>query len=170
MIGAIDIETRGLNAQAYITGCLILENHKKAEHYTNSKELWQRVLQLGIQEARRNKVLTIYSHNAQYDTAGYIDLNDTHLKIYSNKPFIWSYQLTKEELEKQGIPNKNNNQHKEIIKFLDTYSIYKMPLKALGELIGTPKTDTPEELLEEHTYINQERLKKITGTNKKNEE
>ena len=131
MIIAIDIETRGLDATKFVCGCLLKETSpKRPEFYRTKKALWKRVLELAEQENKRNKTLTIYSHNAQYDTAGYVNLKDKNLKFFCNKPFIWAY--------------KRNG--KEIIKFLDTMSIFKMNLKKIGQLISLPKLEMPNAL------------------------
>lgn len=103
MIIAIDIETKGLDATKYITGCLVKEGKQKPEIYRQPKQLWNRVIELGIKEAKRNKLLNVYSHNAQYDTAGYVDIKDKHLKFFSNNPFIWSYSLSNKEMKQLGI-------------------------------------------------------------------
>lgn len=162
IIIAIDIETKGLDATKYLTGGLLKEGCKKAEIYRKKEELWNRVLELGINEGKRGKVLNVYSHNAQYDTAGYVDLNDKHLVFFSNRPFIWAYRLSSEECDKLGIKHKAGK-GKEIIKFLDTWAIFKMSLKQLGDMIGLPKIDTPQELLDEQLSDNlpEEKLKEI---------
>ena len=162
MIIAIDIETRGLDATKYITGGLLKENNKKCEIYRNKKDLWNKVLELGFKEAKRGKVLNVYSHNAQYDTAGYVDLNDKHLVFFCNRPFIWAYRLSSEECDKYNIKHEEGK-GKEIIKFLDTWAIFRMSLKQLGNMIGLPKIDTPEELLKEQTSTNlsEQKLKEI---------
>lgn len=155
MIICVDIETEGLDATKYITGCLIREDKpEKPEIYNNKKELWKRIVSLAIKEAKRNRITNVYSHNAQYDTAGYVNLKDKHLRFFCNKPFIWSYRLTKKECENLGI--KCNKTEKEIIKFLDTMNIYKMPLKELGEKIKIEKQETPLEILQKPIKTQQE--------------
>jgi hypothetical protein len=162
MIVSVDIETQGLDATKYITGGLKKEGNKKTEIYRNKNDLWNRVLDLGYAEAKRGKVLNVYSHNAQYDTAGYVNLKDKHLVFFSNRPFIWAYRLSSEECDKLGIPHEEGK-GKEIIKFLDTWAIFRMSLKKLGDLISLPKFDTPQELMDEQTSgdLSEEKLQEI---------
>lgn len=148
MIAIIDLETEGLDATKYVTGGLLLGRTGNCEIYRNKEQLWRRVIDLGIKEARRGKVLSIYSHNAQYDTAGYVDLEDKHLVFFSpSNPLIWSYRLTSKECEEKGVKH-TKGKGKDIIKFLDTISIFRMSLKGLGQMIGKEKGETPLELLE----------------------
>jgi hypothetical protein len=160
MIVAVDIETRSLDATQYLTGCVLGSSWKKPEIYRNKNDLWERIKALGIQEGKRDKVLSVYSHNAQYDTAGYVDLTDKHLVLFSQKPFIWAYRLTSDECDEFGVkhlPNKG----KEIIKFLDTWAIFHMPLKDLGLLINLPKQETPASLFETSKEMTEEDLKLV---------
>ena len=129
MIIAIDIETAGLDARKFVVACLMKENGKTKVFY-KKEDLWNYIIDLGMKEKKRKKVLTIYSHNAQYDFYGYANVKDRNLKWYSHRPFIVSYM----------------NGDKEIIKFLDTLSIYKMPLQKIGEIIGLKKMEMPMEL------------------------
>lgn len=163
MIIAIDIETKGLNAKKFVIGCLLKEKKKKPTFYTNPKKLWEDVITLGLQEAKNKRTLNVYSHNAQYDTAGYIDLTDKHLTFYSNRPFIWGYALTIDECKLHNIPFTKRQElagKKEIIKFLDSMSIYKGSLAKLGLLLNIPKKEMPKELLNTRTKVTKKLLKK----------
>ena len=91
-------------------------------------------------------MLTIYSHNASFDTAGYIPVTDPHLTFFSHQPFIWGYKLNEKECKELGI--KSYGKGREIIKFLDTMSIWRMPLSEIGEKLGYKKSETPEYLIE----------------------
>ena len=146
MLMAIDVETRGLDCTKYLTGCIIKEGKKTPEIYRNKKELWNQIIKTGITCAKKGRILNVYSHNAQYDTAAYANLKDKNLIFFSNSPFIWAYKLDKKECDELGIrcPGK----YKEIIKFLDTFAIFRMSLKKVGELIGLTKFETPLETLE----------------------
>ena len=146
MIIGLDIETQGLDATKFILGTVWLENRKKGKVFYNKSELYKYVIDLGIKEAKRGKMLNVYSHNASYDTAGYVDLFDKHLIFFSNRPFIWAYRLSVDECLELNIKNEQK-QPKEIIKFLDTVAIFKMPLKKLGQIINLPKLNTPPELM-----------------------
>lgn len=151
MICAIDIETQGLDATKYITGCLLIHRGKKLqkpEIYRTKQALWNRVLELNLAEAKRGKTLTIYSHNASFDTAGYVNLQDRHLVFFSNKPFIWAYRMKSEECDKEKIPH-TQGKGRETTKFLDTMALYGMSLADVGKLIGLEKAETPKELYDE---------------------
>lgn len=163
MIATLDIETLGLNAQAYVIGCLYYNN--KPHFYNTPQELYTAVIKLGIKSARAGSVLTLYSHNAAYDTAGYINIEDKHLHFFSHQPFIWEYRLTKQEYNQHHINCPKTS--KAIIKFLDTMSIYKMSLEKIGTMLNLPKgktptcliearTPTPQELEEIKTYLEQD--------------
>ena len=136
MIAAGDVETyekKGeiyepvLNAQKFLQGCIINEKTKKPHIFNNKKAMWQYILEKGQAQAKRKKTYNIYFHNAQYDFYSIADLTDKNLQFYSNKPFIVTYNI---------------NGH-QAIKFLDTLSIYRMPLKQVGEMIGYPKGELP---------------------------
>lgn len=164
MIIAIDIETKGLDATQYVYGCLIKEKTKKPEFYKKKEDLWNRILEIAYKEAKRDKMTNVYSHNAQYDTAGYVDLEDKHLIFFSNRPFIWGYALTIEECEEKGIKYTKTEKEKgkkEIIKFLDTMSIFKGSLKSLGEMINLPKLEMPKYLETGEFNITENKLKEI---------
>ena len=141
----VDIETAGLDAQKFLMACLWIEGRKKPEFYKTKNKLWKRIKDLGRAESKRNKILSVYSHYAQYDTAGYIDLNEEGLKFISNYPFIWTWS--------EG--------NKEMIKFLDSMGIFSFSLKKLGEMIGLPKKEMPKELINENTIMNEELYEKI---------
>lgn len=137
MLAVVDIETRGLDARNFVTACLIKENGKK-KHFYSKEELWKYILELGRKEMKRKKVLNLYAHNHEYDFYGYADLTDTSLQFFSFRPFIANYTID----------------GKKAINFLDSFAIFKMSLKKLGEMVGLEKLDTPEE------FINAERLTK----------
>lgn len=135
----IDFETQGLNAKKPIMAGIWKEGQKKPKIYIISpaKETWKQVIKEKEAARKRNKTINIYSHNAQYDTAAYIPLNDKHIHMYSQRPFIWNYQ-------EKGKP---------IIYFLDTYNIFRMSLEKLGEILDMPKGQTPKKLKEEEPQI-----------------
>lgn len=164
MIIAVDVETRGLDATKYVLGCLITENKSKPEIYDKSVNLWNRVIEIGLSEARRGKTTNVYSHNAQYDTASYVDLVDKHLIFYSNRPFIWGYRISIKECKQNKIKFSKTEEekgYKEIIRFLDTMSIYNTSLKEIGLMIGIEKIETPKELISGNFYITKSFLKSI---------
>lgn len=142
MIAAVDIETRGLNAQNFILGVCITEENRTPQVFKNKKKLWQHIINLGRAQAKRNRKLTVYSHNAAYDFYGYAPFPNKNIEIYSARPFIAGY--------------KENG--KDIISFLDSMGIYQMSLQRTGELIRLPKADRPGELLEEDA--SEEEIKK----------
>lgn len=165
MIIAIDTETKGLDATQYVLGCLIKEGKAKPEIYLNKEDLWKRVLNLAYSEAKRGKNLNVYSHNAQYDTAVYVNLEDPHLIFFSNKPFIWGYKISIRECIEYGIPftkTDEKREGKEIIKFLDTMAIFKGSLSKIGEMLNYPKMEIPEYLKEGEFNITEAKIKEIT--------
>ena len=131
MLAVVDIETQGLDATKFVTACLLLENGKK-EHFYTKEDLWNRIVELGEKEHKRNRVLNLYGHNHEFDFYGYADLTNTHLQFFSFRPFIASYSI----------------KGKRAINFLDSLAIFRMSLKKLGDMIGLEKLETPEEFIE----------------------
>lgn len=99
--------------------------------FTDRKEMWKYIIELGLKEQKRGKRLIAYAHNSRYDFYQIADLTDRNLKWFSEDPFICGYY------------QNENGQNKEIIKFLDTMSLFHMSLKKVGEIIGFPKTEIP---------------------------
>lgn len=137
MLAVVDIETKGLDARKFVTACLIKENGKK-KHFYSKEDLWKYIIDLGEREMKRKKVLNLYAHNHEYDFYGYADLEDENLEFFSFRPFIANYSIN----------------GKKAINFLDSMAIFKMSLKKLGDMIGMPKKDLPEE------FLNAERITK----------
>lgn len=140
MIIGVDIETYEkkdkygayepvLDARKFICGAIIKETGKK-KLFFKKEDLWNYIIELGKKEKKRGKVLSVYAHNHEFDFNGYADFKDKNLKIISSNPFIASYQINGEDY----------------IKFLDTYAIYRMPLKKVGEVIGIKKLEMPSKL------------------------
>lgn len=129
MICSCDIETQGLDARKFLMGTLIREDRiNKPEVFFDKKDMWQYILELGRACKKRERILNLYAHNHNYDFHGYADLKDKNIQWFCQSPFIASY--------------KENG--KETVKFLDTYAIFKMPLKELGEMTGLEKMEMPE--------------------------
>lgn len=155
MIAAVDIETKGLDATQFVMGCLMLEGKRSPEIYNDKNKLWERIIDLGRKEQARGKTLNLYAHNAAFDFYGYADIKDRNITWFCHRPFIVAYRQPR--LDEPGVKQ-------EIIKFLDTLSIFKMPLKSLGAAVGLHKMETPEELMDEQMSenIDAETLMKIT--------
>lgn len=139
----IDIETRGLDATKFICGAIVRNEGKIKEFFVDKNVMWKRIIELGIKESRRKSVLNVYGHNMQFDMAGICDFDDPNMIYFCNRPFIWAYKYN----------------GKQIIKFLDTYSIFDMNLDKLGKLIGLEKLEMPEELKDEDVEIHPFELK-----------
>ena len=71
MIIAVDVETRGLDCTQFIYSALVKENCKSTQFFSKKEDLWNYIIELGKKEARRGKVLNVYSHNATYDFYSY---------------------------------------------------------------------------------------------------
>ena len=54
---------------------------------------------------------------------------------------------------------------KEITKFLDTYGIFKMSLKDLGQMINEPKLEPPTWMTDENTKITPEKIQEMKPYN-----
>ena len=122
MIASFDCETTLIKSgekPTFKLGYIYIENRKKGECFYNKTKMWERIIELGKKEHKRGKTLTIYAHNIAFDFFQIANLNDKHIKYFSHRPFIASY----------------NYEEREIIKFLDTMSIFRMSLKKMGELI-----------------------------------
>jgi hypothetical protein len=151
IICSVDVETQGLNASKFLTGCLIRSDMPdKPEIYDNKNLLWGRILQLGMMEARKGHTLSVYAHNHSYDFYAYANLKDPNIKWFCHQPFI------------QGYTAEVKGKQREIIKFLDTYAIYKMSLARMAELNGMKKYETPEKLKsDEKNVYNKNELTEI---------
>ncbi len=132
MIISIDTETKGLEAtnEAFIMGCICYENMTTEVIY-NREQMWDRILEIGEKVAKNKGVLNVYAHNmGGYDYWVISDRTNKNMHYLSDQPFIATYRKGK----------------KDMVKFLDTYSLYKMSLKKIGEIIGMEKGETPETL------------------------
>lgn len=143
MIIAVDIETYVkeeetykaiLNSNKFYCGVITYEN-LKSEIYYNKNELWWKIINLGLECAKKGSVLNVYAHNHAYDFYGYANWKDKNIRYRCDNPFIAGYV---------------NNEGKEIIKFLDTMGIHKTSLKKIGELIGLEKLELPLEFKEKN--------------------
>lgn len=137
MIISVDIETykkRGeyyypvLDATQFSLASIAMEGRKKQKVFYDKNELWEFIKQLGQKEQKRQRTLSVYSHNAKYDWYGYANLKDKNIKIISHDPFIVKY-----------IHNNKTS-----ITFLDSYAIHRMPLKNIAEMLQIqPKGTLP---------------------------
>lgn len=143
---AVDVETYykkngkfvpDLNAPFLLGVIMISERNHKV--FMKKEDMWDFILELGVKEARRGHTLNVYGHNHAFDFYKYGDYNDKNISHFSESPFIKAYKKDKRDV---GIQEDGK---KEIIKFLDTYALYKMPLKKMGDLIGCPKLEMPIE-------------------------
>lgn len=153
MIAAIDIETKGLDATKLIMGTTITEKRTTPETKYKKEELWQQVIEMGKSCANRNKTLNLYAHNHAFDFYGYANITQKGIKFYSQTPFIASL-----EIEKDG-------KKREMIKFLDTWAIFKMTLKELAKMVGMEKGEMPEELETEKGTITKKKMEEIRKYN-----
>ena len=87
MIIAIDTETQGLDCRKFIMGCLVTETGN-TEVFAKKEDMWYRIVQLGIAEAKKGKVLYVYGHNHNYCNCGF-------LRILSSN-FFRKYQVRKQ--------------------------------------------------------------------------
>lgn len=138
MIASVDIETEGLDARKFVCGTVVKDSSETAMVFKDKKLMWEYIKELGEKQRKRGKVLNLYAHNHAYDYYGYADLRDKRNVIYADRPFIVT--------RKGKYVHKERLKELEVIKFLDTWAIFKMSLAQLGEMIGIPKEDTPEEL------------------------
>lgn len=134
MIIAVDVETQGLNTKNFLVGCLMTDQKAAPEFYYNKESLWDRIVELAIKEQKRHRATSVYSHNAQFDFYAYAPYMSKNMTYFSQRPFIAAFRLN----------------GKEIIKFLDTMSLYpRMSLKVVGDIIGIPKLEMPGDLKSE---------------------
>lgn len=137
MIIAVDTETLGLNANAFILGTIVQDNGKELTFYSQ-KDMYDYIVALGNKEKARGHNLYVYAHNHQYDFIGYADRFDLNIKLISDNPFIvWRFQDSDDKDKSGKYPN---------ILFLDTFSIFHGSLKRLGDFVGIKKLDMPKEL------------------------
>ena len=131
MIAAVDIETQGLDARKFVLGVLMTDRKRNnTERFFSKRDLWYRILELGHEERRKKRILTVYAHNHQFDFYGYADLEDRNVHFLSTDPFIVNYVVD----------------GRVMIKFLDTFALYRMSAAKMGELVGLKKLDMPDTL------------------------
>lgn len=128
----IDIETKGLNAKEFVSGCIIHELRKEPMIFSSAKDMWNKIIDLGYKQGSKN-MLNVYAFNTKYDFYGIANFEDTskgRIEIFSESPFIANF--------------RDNESKKVIIKFLDVMSIFtKFSLEKAGKLIGCEKGFTP---------------------------
>lgn len=128
----IDIETKGLNAKEFVSGCIIHELRKEPMIFSSAKDMWNKIIDLGYKQGSKN-MLNVYAFNTKYDFYGIANFEDTskgRIEIFSESPFIANF--------------RDNESKKVIIKFLDVMSIFtKFSLARAGKLIGCEKGFTP---------------------------
>ena len=158
--------------------------HKESgvsEVFYEPEKLWKRLIKLGKNASKHQKKLHVYGHNIRYDFNNIANLKDENIKWFSENPFIASYMQNTEkvfdkmkDLEKwqyyakiehirytiEKIDEKYKVKYKkEIIKFADSMSLYRMSLKAMGDIIDYPKTEIPLDI--EGKYLSKNKLKEI---------
>ena len=123
-IVAADCETSGLNAKAFLLGCIATEDGKE-ETFCRKEDMWNYLLAYAESERRRGHNTYCYSHNQQFDLCAYGDIKDNRMTYISDRPFI----ATRDNL-----------------MFLDTVAITKVKLEEAAAWVGMKKGETPEEL------------------------
>ena len=63
-------------------GSIVKDNTKKPIVFYDKIEMWNYIIKLGIETAKRKKALNVYAHNIKFDSAGIFNFNDNHLKNY----------------------------------------------------------------------------------------
>lgn len=138
MLCAVDTETYEqkdgiyypiLDTTKFVAGCIYKQNGTHKIYY-DKQQFWEYILNLAQTETERNKHLTIYSHNQQYDFSAYVPITDPNIEIINVQPFIANYKIN----------------GKEAIKFLDTFPLFRMTLEKASQLIGLPKKEMPEKI------------------------
>lgn len=126
MLCAVDTETLGLNAKAFLTGGMKQERKQGCDVFREPERMWEAIIKLGEAERERGKNLYVYAHYHQYDWYAYAQM-DNETTIMSFNPFI---------------ARRRN------IWFLDSYAIARMPLAKAAKLIGMEKMDMPHRAME----------------------
>jgi len=129
VILAVDVETKGLNAQEFLLGCVVDQKGKERYFYSPT-EMWEWIITYGEKMKRYGKKVYVYAHNHEYDfySYGQENLMNEKMKYISFRPFIAMYS--------------------DNIYFLDTMAFYSMSLEEVGKIVGLHKLETPKELIE----------------------
>jgi hypothetical protein len=149
----------------FLLGCVYQQNGVTKTFY-DPKELWNYLVELGEKCFKHKKKLTVYCHNARYDVYNILDKNDHTIRWFCEHPFIMSKMKTVtvvktvEQIEgwkRYAKLNRINCSYrvlesgnvevtykKEMIKFLDSMSIFKMSLKRVGEIVKLKKLEMPD--------------------------
>ena len=155
MLVAIDVETTPIKEGVkpeFVLGVVKPEKGKAKVFYTGSA-MWSYILFLGKKCAKAKKTLTVYAHNHTFDFLQYADLTDNHISYFCFNPFIASYKYSFDELAKIGRKPKNDipNYSKDVIKFLDSFALFRMSLERLGDMLKMPKSKMPNYIVEKRS-------------------
>lgn len=145
----VDVETKGLNCQAFVAGC-VRRSTGGVRYFYTKKQMWEYLLDLSLLCLKNKRCLNVYAHNHIYDFLSYANLDDSNIKIYNeSRPFIVSRMVG----------------DKEVIKFLDTLAIFPFSLKKLGEIVGVQKKDIDNVFFDENSEFTIEKLQDMIRYN-----
>jgi len=92
---------RVFDSTKFVAGAV--NKNGKVKIFYEKKDMWEYILKLGKSENKRNKTLTIYGHNHEYDFYAYADMTDPNVRIFNRDPFIASYISDVEQVKE--FPN-----------------------------------------------------------------
>ena len=132
-IFSFDIETHGLNARAFWFGVIswITKTNKGLQGWSKVfltyNEMYKFILELSEKAKEKKVKLWMYGHNAEYDYAGIFKGNYFNQNIqYVFQPFIATIN--------------------EYLIIDDSYSLFPMSLRRVGEIVNLEKFETPEDM------------------------
>lgn len=129
------------------------EKTKNPKVFTEPEQAWEYLKKEGDTNGRSGHNTYIYMHNNVYDihTIGLNHLHEPNVKKTITK-HAYMINIDTKHKSKGGKPLK--------IYFLDTYKLFKTKLNKIGQLMGFPKTNTPETLTGKNRKLKSEITKK----------
>lgn len=151
MIISVDTETRGFDTRKFVCGCIAYEDGSVDTYFTRT-EMYNKIINIIESNGKRGHNTYIYGHFHEYDFYTYArdHWQDEGFEYLNFNPFIVIYR---------GSPDMRKR--KKYGYFLDSYSLFRMPLEQLGNYIGMPKGETHVKLTEDMSKITEEEMKDI---------
>lgn len=120
----LDVETD--ENQDFKLGVILRGNQKKPYVFHKKEDMENFIILEAIKEHAKKKRIKVYAHFSYFDYTKIFNLKSRLFNFCSMNPLFWTY---------------NDDKGNPMIYLLDFYSIMKMPLWKVGELVGIKKKE-----------------------------